>query len=146
MTYWPNSIEQSERLFSEQNKIKKWLQISIFGNLKDKKYKIAAPFALVAKGMLFLSGRNCEYWSRKLYQLGSKEKTDYIGNLSWSSTMKDRYPAAWYDSAVEKPFEDIMIPVPAAFDSILTQFYRDYMQLPPVEKRIRHDFEAFYVD
>ena len=146
MTYWPDSLEDSEKLFREQNRIKKWLQLSIFGNLKDAKYKAIAPIALMAQGILLLTGKNCEYWSRKLYRLGSREKTGHIGNLSWSSSMKDRYPADWYDAVIPRPFEDTTIPVPAAYDSILTQFYGDYMQLPPENKRVRHDFEAYHID
>lgn len=145
MAYWPNDYNESLKLFDEQKKIKKWLQLSIFGNLQDFKYKVAAPFATIGKGILLLSGKNCEYWSKRLYQLGENEKTKYIGNLSWSSTIKDRYPSEWYDSVVEMPFEDIMVPVPSEYDKILTQFYNDYMKLPPVDKRIRHDFEAYYV-
>ncbi len=146
MAYWPDSIEESKQLFDLQNKLKRWLQISIFGNLKDTKYKLIAPFALPVKALLYLTGRGSNYWSGKLYQLGCKKETGFIGNLGWSSTIKDRYPAEWYDEAIEMPFEDMTIYVPAAYDKILTQFYNDYMQIPPEDKRVRHDFEAYYVD
>ena len=43
-------------------------------------------------------------------------------------------------------FEDVTVPVPAAYDKILTQFYGNYMQLPPENQRIRHDFDAYYID
>ena len=35
-------------------------------------------------------------------------------------------------------FEDIEINVPANYDAYLTSLYRDYMSIPPVEKRERH--------
>lgn len=36
------------------------------------------------------------------------------------------------------PFEDIMVKVPNNTDTILKTIYGDYMQLPPVEKRVGH--------
>lgn len=145
MAYWPDSLEESTKLFDEQKHLKKMLQITIFGNLKKTKYKILSPFTLPIKGMFCLSGKNFEYWSTRLYKLGSSKPTSYIGNLSWSSSLKDRYPKQWFDKTIELPFEDIVIPVPAEYDRILTQFYGDYMQIPPKEKRIRHNFEAYYL-
>lgn len=38
-------------------------------------------------------------------------------------------------------FEDLKVYIPAAYDTLLTRIYGDYMQLPPVEQRItRHHF------
>lgn len=34
------------------------------------------------------------------------------------------------------PFEDTKLPVPEFYDEYLTQFFGNYMQLPPVEKRV----------
>ncbi|MBQ6402962.1 MAG: LicD family protein [Oscillospiraceae bacterium] len=144
MTYWPDDEKQAKMLFAEQNRLKKMLQLTVFGNLKDTKYKVISPLAEIAKGVLLACGRNCEYWGKKLYQLGSREKTNFIGNLSWSSSMKDRYCAEWYDSFIEMPFEDMTIPVPTTYDKILKQFYNDYMQLPPENKRVRHKCDAYY--
>ena len=36
------------------------------------------------------------------------------------------------------PFEDDKVPVPEKYDSYLTTAYRDYMKLPPLEKRHSH--------
>lgn len=33
------------------------------------------------------------------------------------------------------PFEDINVPVPANYDKMLTNFYGDYMEFPPIEER-----------
>lgn len=43
------------------------------------------------------------------------------------------------------PFEDTYMPVPAAYDQILTQIYGDYMVPPPIEKRITHHTYCAYV-
>lgn len=35
-------------------------------------------------------------------------------------------------------FEDIKVRVPIGYHNILTNCYGDYMQLPPLEKRVTH--------
>lgn len=146
MVYWPQKLEESEKLFKKQNSIKRRLQIVICGNLKKRKYKIIYPFIAPIKFALLAMGKDCDYWSQKLYDLGSKNDSGFWGNLAWASSMKDRYPVEWYAESEEKPFEDMLIPVPKEYDKILTQFYKDYMQLPPEEKRVRHNYEAYYVE
>ena len=45
--------------------------------------------------------------------------------------------------AVEVEFEGHMFPAPKCWDFYLTQLYGDYMQLPPENKRISHDFNVY---
>lgn len=37
-------------------------------------------------------------------------------------------------------FEFIKVPVPNCYDYILCGCYGDYMQLPPIEKRVNHEY------
>lgn len=49
-----------------------------------------------------------------------------------------------FDSFVLKKFEGKEYPVPVGYDKWLTAFYGDYMQLPPIEKRVtHHSYKAF---
>lgn len=41
-----------------------------------------------------------------------------------------------YDETIYLPFEDILVPVPAGYDRILTAKYNDYMKFPPIEQRV----------
>lgn len=53
---------------------------------------------------------------------------------------KDRefLDARLFDNTLKMPFENITVNVPAGYDEYLTQLYKDYMKLPPVEQRISH--------
>ena len=44
----------------------------------------------------------------------------------------------WFDGVVKVDFEGRTYNAPANYHEVLTHFYKDYMQLPPVEKRISH--------
>ncbi len=54
--------------------------------------------------------------------------------------MKNEYPRAWFESAVEMPFCDTMLPVPVGYEEYLTKVFGDYRQLPPRERQVpAHD-------
>lgn len=56
---------------------------------------------------------------------------------------REIYKKEWLDGIVQLPFEDMVIDAPVGFHEILTQVYGDYMQLPPVDKRISHHSHYF---
>ena len=41
-----------------------------------------------------------------------------------------------YENIEKTQFENLQLPIPKEYDFYLTQLYGDYMQLPPVEKRV----------
>ncbi len=52
--------------------------------------------------------------------------------------------AEWFSNTIEADFEGYKLPIPADYDKILTQIYKDYMQLPPEDKQVpRHDIIAY---
>lgn len=54
------------------------------------------------------------------------------------------FQTEWFTDVIELPFEDTTVTAPRNYDAYLRKLYGDYMQLPPVEKRISHPH--FYVD
>ena len=61
-----------------------------------------------------------------------------IGNPMGGHWFREVFPAVVYDAIVELPFEDIEIPCPAEYETILRTMYGDYMALPPEEQRNWH--------
>lgn len=49
-------------------------------------------------------------------------------------------PTEWYADGCELEFEGLKVKGPKEYDKWLVQVYGDYMQLPPVEKRIGHHY------
>lgn len=48
------------------------------------------------------------------------------------------FRSEWFRDVVELPFETTTVTVPRDYDAYLHLLYGDYMQLPPVEKRVSH--------
>lgn len=60
---------------------------------------------------------------------------------------KEVFPSGTFDKIIDLPFENLSLPAPEKFDTILTQFYGDYMTLPPEEKRFySHEFHAYKLE
>lgn len=51
------------------------------------------------------------------------------------------------DKVIKMEFEGDLYSVPVGFDVLLSQVYGNYMQLPPIEKRVSiHTIEAYYIE
>lgn len=54
------------------------------------------------------------------------------------------YPKEWIENTTKVSFETGMFNAPVEYDKWLTFFYGDYMQLPPLEKRVPYHGHEFY--
>lgn len=73
------------------------------------------------------------------------EELNYVGNFT--SVSRVVCEKSVFDSTISWDFEGKKYPVPEGYDKWLTSFYGDYMQLPPVEKRVtHHQFKAYIKD
>ena len=70
----------------------------------------------------------------------SAEGGDIWANYCGAWGKKEIMPAHWYGKGTELTFEGLTVMGPEHWDKWLTQVYGDYMQLPPVEKRVGHHY------
>ena len=74
-------------------------------------------------------------------------ESTYVGNLCSDKREKSIIERKCFDSYTELEFEKEHFKVFKGYISYLTAMFGDYMELPPVEKRVsHHTFEAFYKD
>ncbi len=57
---------------------------------------------------------------------------------------KEVFSKEWLDGTVQFQFEGITVDLPSGYDAYLRQYYGDYMQLPPEEKRVSHHTKAYF--
>lgn len=82
----------------------------------------------------------------------SVNKSRLIANYGGAWGKKEIVPAEWYGDGVKGCFEGITVTLPAEYEKWLTQVYGNYMELPPVEKRVSHhntdiiDLDRSYLD
>lgn len=82
-----------------------------------------------------------KFAERKMSKYKIKD-SEYITELcAGPRYMKKKYNKEWFDSAVYMDFEKVRMPIPIGYHGYLTTAFGDYMELPPIEKRMsEHPF------
>lgn len=81
----------------------------------------------------------------KVARQASFEKSLYAANIVSSYGECEIMPKLFYSEYIKHTFEDEKYNIPKEYHSILTKTYGNYMQLPPIEKRItHHTFKAWW--
>ena len=85
---------------------------------------------------------------RKIRQLiVMTEPTRTVCNMTEAGPkMKGCFPAEDIASSVDIEFEGRMYKTMVGYKNYLERTYGDYMTLPPVEQRVTHHFEAYWLD
>lgn len=68
----------------------------------------------------------------------------YLGNILGRWREKEIIPIEWYGDNCKYKFEDIELNGLKYYDLYLKKLYRDYMELPPENKRFTHSDEIYY--
>jgi lipopolysaccharide cholinephosphotransferase len=66
-----------------------------------------------------------------------------VGGIVWGYGPQEKMKKSEYIPVRKVPFEDIEANAPGCYEKYLTALYGDYMKLPPKEKRITHDMDAW---
>ena len=86
-------------------------------------------------------------WNKKLNDCSKiPVNSEYIDYLMESKKYSTKIDAKALDKVVGFKFEDRVYNIPTDYDHILTTIYgEDYMEIPPLEKRIQHDDFVAYI-
>lgn len=88
----------------------------------------------------------------KLFKKYDFDSCDYIANHCGAWGKKEIMPKEIFGKGTIGSFDGIQVILPEKYDEYLTRMYGDYMELPPIEKRIAHhycdviDFEKSYLE
>ena len=74
------------------------------------------------------------------------DKPYFLGPMVFSTRRyKEWFPSSLFDDCSDTDFEDKKYPITSQYDIYLRKCFGNYMELPPIEKRVsNHDFEAYY--
>lgn len=73
------------------------------------------------------------------YHKYSFDDSEYVHQLAWSALPgQPVFRREWFDETLWVPFEDMSVPIPKEYASVLGIDYEDYRALPPEEERVGH--------
>ncbi|MBO5136577.1 MAG: LicD family protein [Clostridia bacterium] len=74
---------------------------------------------------------------KKLSMMKNKSDSQYVQTFLACTSKYRRgvYDRTWFTETTEVAFEDMIVPISAHYDALLTKLYGDYMQIPSEEDR-----------
>ena len=110
---------------------------------KNAKLKNIVRYLLV---LLFRLTR-VKTWNQKMNILSMQEKDgDFIDYLMENKRVSTKFDKSFLDTTIDSPFEDRVYKIPVAYQQILSEIYGDdFMEIPPIEKRVKHDDFLAYI-
>lgn len=113
-----------------------------------KKSWINGMVVFFVKCILFFVSYDRLYFfaMKEIYK--EKKNTNNIfvrGNVIWGYGAKELVNYSIFDEEIEILFEGKMYTCPKRYDEWLRSIYGNYMELPPIEKRIAHNREVYFL-
>lgn len=86
-------------------------------------------------------------WNKKMNMLSMQtNESDSIDYLMENKRTSTKFDKTLLDKVIDGPFEDRTYKIPEASHQILSAIYGDdFMEIPPVEKRVKHDDFVAYI-
>lgn len=81
----------------------------------------------------------------KLARKFDYESSPYVATII-AGGMRNCVDRECFDNFELQKFENLILRIPQGFDQYLKKLYGDYMILPPTDKRVTHDNEAYLID
>lgn len=144
-----NTLEDARRMFRKTRYLKAFQIASNWG-----KYAKSLTHGIqyeLPRFLLYVASRpsSPNKLSRRLnerYSSLSLNGCAFGGILQGSYGQKEIMPSSVFVDVVPMPFEGRSFPVFKRYDEYLRSIYGDYMELPPIDKRVsHHDFRAYWL-
>jgi len=95
---------------------------------------------------LFVPNYLSKYIRKKLICLdekGNESNGSFLVSYYGDYGEKEYFKKEWFADYKMADFESLKVRIPCEYDSYLRQLYGNYMELPPIEKRITHHYHYY---
>lgn len=127
-------------------KIKFQYNMLMLKSIRINKERSLAKNTVLRTSKVLFKGKSANSIANQIDQMAkdSYEKTDVIGNMVFTEKATDYAQASAFKSSENAEFEGRMYSIPKGYHEWLTNFYGDYMALPPEESQVtHHNFVAY---
>lgn len=142
----PDDDKLVDKMYNRRDKLS-YMALFSRGNQILPKDNFVKKLEKIALHTLLL-GVSSEKCIKKLIENSKKyssDETKRVGNFTSASRIA--VDKKVFQSFVDVEFEGKYYKAPVGYDEWLTDFYGDYIQLPPVEKRVtHHQYEAYLIE
>ena len=134
-----NSINEAYENYKKIYRLNRLHDTMVCAFRKERKwYKNISIFLGRIVSPLFISERMVNMKITKKCMKYDFDESEYVGNLVGNWGYKEIMPRSFFGIPKEYDFEGITVLGVEKPHEYLTSLYNDYMQLPPIEKRVSH--------
>lgn len=129
-----------------RKKIKFQYQMLMLKSIRINETRSFIKNMILRVSKIFLAGKSAHSIAQNITSLAkeSTKNTGKLGNLVFTEKTSDYASISAFDESVELEFEGNKYKAPRGYHEWLTNFYGNYMELPPEESRVtHHHFTAF---
>lgn len=137
LDYCEKTFEATENKIKTLKRLRQKLDLSRMSYKKYGKLRPMWQLPLIFYGHVFVNSMKIQNQIDKICKSGDST-SKYICSFLTPYSTKDIYDKEWFGAGKEVAFEDCKFIVPENYDAYLRHIYGDYMQLPPIEKRVSH--------
>ncbi|MDO4413587.1 MAG: LicD family protein [Erysipelotrichaceae bacterium] len=141
LDYYPATLNEQKHFDLERRKLGLRIRRSLTLT-KENRGSIFQEFTRTLVGSLLYIKypKTAQAIAAREKLFSSVPKSDLIANYSGAWGKKEIVPVDWYGNGIIVKFEGISVRIPEQYDKWLKQVYGNYMELPPVEKRVSHHY------
>lgn len=144
LDYIYNDKKKNIRLLKKMIKNRVWIFRLYATNMK---YPFLKQFLInIIRKTASFCGITYEKFLNNILKETNKPKSNYVTDLVWCRDLTEIYPTSWFEELIDVEFEGHIFKGIKHYDEYLTQFYGDYMKLPPENQRITHGIDAYLKD
>ena len=148
LSHCDSDFSATQRKYKQIKKLREINKLAVCGDFRTPRYKIAAPFIKVAKTLLSITGKNPISLSRQMRKIEKEmpQQGPLLMDITWADSVNHFFDESLWRNSTLIDFCGEQFYAPENYDGVLAAQFGNYMQLPPEKDRIRHDFEAYYLD
>lgn len=120
------------------------LKSSSFSSLYHLKWYKCISYSIIKCILSVLPFRIISFFVDTLAKCERNTNSEWVGVLVDHYLLDQKFLRMEFNDMTMAKFENLTLPIPIGYDSILRRIYGDYMKLPPEEERItHHTYEAY---
>ena len=135
LDYYPDNVKDQKKLNRKKVMYERRIGLKYYYNEKPTLKSFLRRLVLIT---LYPSCKNVIRKRDKLYR--TVPESSMLINYGGAWGAREITPKVWYGEGTNLVFEGLTVCAPCQYEKWLTQIYGDYMQLPPVEKRVTHHY------
>ena len=137
--------KECARIVKKAQRVRNWY---VLKRLEWDNQRSLIKNIVLTVGKIVLAPVSLKLLSNKINQIARKAgmpNDTKRACLVWGYGQREVMPSAIFDEYVDMPFEEATFMALKDYKTYLTNLFGDYMQLPPIEKRItHHEFVAYW--